>query len=54
MIEKVCIHSESTKPVQLAISLMNAPTVAMHGPEHHFLVPAVLLTAKNNHKNPTK
>jgi hypothetical protein len=54
MIEKVCIHSESTKPVQLAISLMNAPTVAMHGPEHHFLVPAVLLTTYYNQKNARK
>ena len=50
LIENVCVHSESTKPVEMAISLMNAPSIAMHGPEHHFLVPAVLLTAYCNQK----
>lgn len=50
LIENICIHSSSTKPVELAISLMNAPSIAMHGPEHHFLVPAVLLTACYNQK----
>src|SRR6185503_6195062 len=44
LIEKICIQNESTSPVELAISLMKAPSIAMHGPEHHFLVPAVLLT----------
>ncbi len=29
----------------LAIRLMRLPAVKMHGPEHHFLVPAVLLAA---------
>lgn len=48
LIEKVCIHSASTKPVDLAVSLMNAPPISMHGPEHHLLVPAVLLTAYYN------
>lgn len=48
LIEKVCINSASTKPVELAMSLMKAPSVSMHGPEHHFLVPAVLLTAHYN------
>jgi hypothetical protein len=27
---------------------MSAPFISMHGPEHHFLVPAVLLTAYYN------
>lgn len=50
LIEKVCINSTSTKPVEMAISLMNASSISMHGPEHHFLVPAVLLTAYYNQK----
>jgi len=33
------------------MSLMKNPKVAMHGPEHHFLVPAVLLSAYYNLKN---
>jgi uncharacterized protein DUF5714 len=48
LIEKVCLHTTSTKPVELANSLMLTPSISMHGPEHHFLVPAVLLTAYYN------
>jgi len=58
LIEKVCAQSDSTRPVELAIALMKSPTVKMHGPEHHFLVPAVLLTAfyniKSQHNEKTK
>lgn len=54
LIERVCIQSKSTAPMELAISLMNASPVAMHGPEHHFLVPAVLLAAFYNQKNDAK
>ncbi len=39
-----CIQSKETNPFKLAIRLMNHPSIKMHGPEHHFLVPAVLLT----------
>jgi len=46
-----CLISGATDPIQLAIRLMRHPSVAMHGPEHHFLVPAVLLTAYFNLKN---
>jgi hypothetical protein len=50
LIEKVCAQSESTQPVELAITLMKSPAVKMHGPEHHYLVPAVLLTTYYNKK----
>jgi len=50
-IEQQCCKSTATDPVQLAIELMRHPCVAMHGPEHHFLVPAVLVTAWYNLKN---
>jgi hypothetical protein len=33
---------------------MRNPNVRMHGPEHHFLVPAVLLAAYYNIKNDSK
>ncbi len=29
----------------MAVTLMRHPAISMHGPEHHFLVPAVLLAA---------
>jgi len=51
LIEKICIKSNSVKPVNLAVELMKAPSVSMHGPEHHFLVPAVLLTVFYNQKD---
>ena len=48
LIEKFCIISESNDPIRMAIALMKNARVAMHGPEHHFLVPAVLLSAHYN------
>ncbi len=48
MIEKLCIDSESKDPIRLAMALMNSSGLQMHGPEHHFLVPAVLLSAYYN------
>lgn len=48
VISQFCIDSESKDPIELAVSLMKRPEVAMHGPEHHFLVPAVLLASYYN------
>lgn len=48
-IEKVCLRSAETDPIHLANTIMASPLVKMHGPEHHFLVPAVLVTAVFNH-----
>lgn len=49
LIEQYCLAAGSTPgstdPVAMAITLMRHPALAMHGPEHHFLVPAVLLAA---------
>jgi hypothetical protein len=50
-IEQQCLISNATDPLQLAVQLMRHPCVAMHGPEHHFLVPAVLLTVYFNLKH---
>jgi hypothetical protein len=43
-----CIASNSKNPIEQAITLMKDSRVKMHGPEHHFLVPAVLLSAYYN------
>ena len=51
VINQFCIDSQSVDPVEMALDLMKSPKVAMHGPEHHFLVPAVLLAAYYNAKN---
>ncbi len=50
VVERTCAATEETDPIALAVRLMHHPTVKMHGPEHHFLVPAVLLAAYSNAK----
>lgn len=45
LIETATIASVSKDPIEMAITLMKSPSIKMHGPEHHFLVPAVLLSA---------
>jgi uncharacterized protein len=44
-IEQVCLSSDEHDPLALALAAMRHPKVQMHGPEHHFLSPAVLLSA---------
>lgn len=43
-----CMNSKSKNPIDLATLLMKHPSFKMHGIEHHFLVPAVLLTTYCN------
>ena len=50
IIEKYTIESDSTDPMAMALHLMRHPKVKMHGPEHHFMIPAVLISAYYNHK----
>jgi len=50
LIETCCIKSKLEDPLELALILMRNPRIKMHGPEHHFLVPAVLLSAYYNIK----
>ena len=49
LIFQFCENTHQSDPVAIARLLMNQPQVKMHGPEHHFLVPAVLLAAYYNH-----
>lgn len=43
-----CLGMNSQNPVEIALTLMKTPKVHMHGPEHHVLVGAALLTAYSN------
>jgi hypothetical protein len=45
LIERYCTAADSRAPIAMAVTLMRDPRLKMHGPEHHFLVPAVLLAA---------
>ncbi len=47
-ITQYCRHNAGTDPLKMAAEIMNHPKIHMHGPEHHFLVPAVLITAYYN------
>lgn len=47
-IEARCRTSGSRDPIALANELMAHPAVKMHGPEHHFLFPAVMVAAWSN------
>ncbi len=48
LIERYCNSSDLNDPMEMAVFLMKNPIISMHGPEHHYLVPAVLLTAYFN------
>jgi len=49
-IENFCLNSKQTNPIEIAEQIMKHESIKAHGPEHHFLVPAVLLTAYYNSK----
>ena len=50
IIMNYCIESTEINPVKMAKVLMKHPSIKMHGPEHHFLIPAVLISSYYNKK----
>ena len=44
----MCLHEESKAPVEILEKMMTLPFCHMHGPEHHVMVGAALLTAYHN------
>jgi len=48
VIKRICSVSKDKDPLALANRIMKYPAIKMHGPEHHFLVPAVLISAYYN------
>ena len=44
----VCRESKSRNPIAIMQELMENPYIYMHGPEHHIMVGAALLTAYHN------
>jgi hypothetical protein len=44
----ILLSTTEQDPIVILQQLMTIPTVHMHGPEHHILVPSVLLTAYKN------
>lgn len=48
LIVEYCMAVDHTDPIAMAAILMKHPSLKMHGPEHHVLVPAVLVAAYCN------
>lgn len=44
----VCLNEESKNPIEIIEKMMSMPFCHMHGPEHHVMVGAALLTAFKN------
>ena len=44
----MCLNESSTAPIEILHKLMQLPACHMHGPEHHILVGASILTAFSN------
>ena len=44
----VCLSETSKNPIEIITKMMNLPFCHMHGPEHHIMVGAALLTAYRN------
>ena len=45
---RVCLQSDSKNPIAIIRQMMRLPFCHMHGPEHHVMVGAALLTAYKN------
>ncbi len=43
-----CLESRSQNPIEILQAIMDTPYIYMHGPEHHIMVGAALLTAYKN------
>ncbi len=43
-----CLHSTSKNPILMLEEIMADERISMHGPEHHAVVPAILVTAYRN------
>lgn len=48
LIETFCQSTPLQDPIAIALTLIRNPKIMIHGPEHHFLIPAALLAAYYN------
>ncbi|WP_340818119.1 DUF5714 domain-containing protein [Methanolobus sp. WCC4] len=53
VIENICKTTEIADPLTIAEIIMEHPSIHMHGPEHHALIPAVLVAAYQNYTGNT-
>ncbi len=48
VLKQILSDTSSRSPLDIAELIMESPEVPMHGPEHHIIVPAVIITAAKN------
>lgn len=48
VIENICMHSPETDMTRLLDKIRSHPSIPIHGPEHHAMVPAIIVTAYFN------
>ncbi len=48
VLKQVLAASKSTNPAEIIEQVMAHPSVPMHGPEHHAIVPAAIIAAVRN------
>jgi hypothetical protein len=48
ILKEVVQNSTSTDPIEILESVMSHPSVPMHGPEHHVIVPVAIIAAVSN------
>lgn len=49
VIRNVCKKTKLDDPIAIMEEILTYPQIKLHGPEHHFLVPAAIMTALKNH-----
>ncbi len=54
VIRHICLQSRKKDMLELLLTIRSHPSVPMHGPEHHAMVPGVILTACRNNGGPVK
>ncbi len=50
-IQKLCLNTKEINAIVIAEQIMKHKSFKMHGPEHHFLVPAIMITSYYNYIN---
>lgn len=54
VLRHICLHSRERDMITLLSTIRSHPAVPMHGPEHHAMVPGVILTACRNSGGPVR
>ncbi len=48
IVRQICLHTDQTKMIELLDTIRSHPAFPLHGPEHHFTVPALIVSVYRN------